>query len=174
MPTSRSLRMSKKAALAAIALVAALGFLLYPNVYAWDSSPQITASLDASGNTVLTIQFSFAQMSAPPTETHHPIAFQVRTSVDGSTWTELAPVQISPWPTTTVFTETINIGTVSGTVQAQARLQCIIHGWSDWGPDPSVPVPEFPLPMIAATSTLVLAIGLLLLRRRNPVTTVSR
>lgn len=166
MPTSKRVPMSKKAALVAVVLVAVLGFFLYPSVYAWGSSPLITASTDGSGNTILTIQFSFAEMSDPPTEMHHPIAFQVRTSADGSTWTELAPVDISPWPTTTVFTETFNLGMVSGTVQAQARLQCIIHGWSDWSPDPSVPVPEFPLPMIAVTSTLVLAIGLLLRKRR--------
>lgn len=154
--------------MAAIVLVAALGLFLYPSVYAWSPSPQIKASVDGSGSTILTIQFSFAQMSDPPTATHHPIAFQVRISPDGSTWTELTPVQISPWPTTTVFTETYNLGIVSGTFQVEARLQCIIHGWSDWGPDPAVPVPEFPVPMIVVTSTLVLAIGLLFSRKRIP------
>jgi len=142
-----------------MALFATLGLMLYPGVYAitWDSSPQITHSVDGSGNTILTIQFNFSQMSDPPTATHFPTDFQVRTSIDGSSWTELPPVQISPTPTTTVFTETYNLGSVSGTIQVQARLKCNTHDWSTWGPNPAIPVPEFPSAAIAAVSLLLLS-----------------
>jgi hypothetical protein len=148
-----------------IAMLVTLGLVLYPGyAFAWDSSPQIAVSLDGSGDTILTIQFDFSQMSNPPTPSHYPTAFQVRTSIDGSTWTELASVPISPTPTTTVFTETYNLGKVSGIVQVQARLDCSVHGWSVWGPNPAIPAPEFPSSVVAITS-LVLLGGLLLLRR---------
>jgi len=161
--------MSKQLVLVAVVLVVVVGLVFYPNVYAWGSSPQITTSQDGTGNTILTIQFSFAQMSDPPTSAHHPTDFQVRTSTDGSSWTELASVPISPWPTTTVFTETYNLGSVSGTLLVQARLKCSIHGWSDWGPDPAISVPEFALPMTVVTSALVLAISMFLFRRKKTV-----
>lgn len=160
-------KVNGKSFLGAIVLVAVLGFMLYPSVYAWGSSPQISYSTDGSGSTILSIQFSFAQMSNPPTQMHHPFQYQVRISTDGSSWTELPPISISPWPTTTVFTETYNLGSVSGTVQAQARLDCIIHGWSDWGPDPPVPVPEFSLPIVTVESALLLAIGLIVYRKKT-------
>jgi hypothetical protein len=159
--------MSRQSVLAAVVLLAMLGLALYPNVYAWGSLPQITNSVDGSGNTILTVQFDFSQMSDPPTPSHHPTDFQVRTSTDGSSWTELPAVAISPTPTTTVFTQTYNLGAVSGTVQVQARLRCSVHGWSDWGPDPATPVPEFPSGMIAVTSLLVLFGGLFLFRRKR-------
>jgi len=164
--------MSKLLVLATIALLAMLGLALYPNVYAWGSSPQITSSVDGSGNTILTIQFNFSQMSDPPTPGHFPTDFQVRTSTDGMSWTELPAFAISPTPTTTVFTETYNLGAVSGIIQIQARLNCSVHGWSTWGPDPATPVPEFPSGMIAVTSLLVLFGGLFLLRRKRPETSV--
>lgn len=160
-------RMSKRSVVAAVMLVAMLGLALYPNVYAWGSSPQITSSVDGSGNTILTIQFDFSQMSDPPTSSHHPTDFQVRTSTDGSSWTELPAVPISPTPTTTVFTETYNLGAVTGSIQVQARLRCSIHGWSTWGPDPATPVPEFPSGIVAVTSLLVLFAGVLLFRRKR-------
>jgi len=148
--------MSRQSVLVAVGLLAILGLAAYPNAYAWSSSPQIANSVDGSGNTILTIQFDFAQMSDPPTPGHHPTDFQVRTSTDGSSWTELPPVAISPTPTTTVFTQTYNLGAVSGTIQVQARLNCSVHGWSTWGPDPATPVPEFPSEMIAVMSLLIL------------------
>jgi len=120
----------------ALLLVAAIGLGFYPSVYAWNSSPQISHAQDASGNTILTIQFNFAQMSDPPTSGHHPTDFQVRTSTDGTTWTELPSVPLSPFPTTTVFTVTFNLGHVNGPIQVEARLNCVIHGWSDWAPNP--------------------------------------
>ncbi|MGA3193253.1 MAG: hypothetical protein ABSD73_12265 [Candidatus Bathyarchaeia archaeon] len=159
--------MSKQVVLALVVLFAVLGLAVYPKAYAWDSSPQITSSLDGSGNTILTIQFNFSEMSDPPTGSHHPIGFQVRTSTDGSSWTELSPIQISLIPATTIFTETENIGHVSGTIQVQARLDCNIHGWSSWGPDPAIPVPEFPFGMVTVTSMLFLAGGLLVFRRKH-------
>jgi len=158
---------SRYSTFAAIVLLGILGFVLYPNAYAWSSSPQITYSDDGSGNTVLTIQFDFSQMSNPPSASHFPTEFQVRTSTDGSSWTELSPVAISPTPTTTVFTETYNLGSVSGTIQVQARLMCSIHGWSNWGPAPAIPVPEFPFGTIAVTSMLVLASGLFIFRKKR-------
>ena len=158
--------MSRQLVIVAIALLAMLAFVSYPNAYAWSSSPQITFSDDGSGSNILTIQFDFSQMSNPPTSSHFPIAFQVRTSTDGSSWTELDPVSISP-PTTTVFTETYNLGSVSGTVQVQARLQCVIHGWSNWGPDPAVPVPEFPFATTAVTSAVLLITGFFLFQRKQ-------
>jgi len=159
--------LSKRIVLAVVVLFAALGLAVYPKAYAWDSSPQITNSLDGSGNTILTIQFNFSQMSDPPTGSHHPTDFQVRTSTDGSSWTELSSVQISPTPTTTIFTVTENIGHVSGTIQVQARLKCSVHGWSSWGPDPAIPVPEFPFGVVTVASLLFFVGGLLLFRRRN-------
>ncbi len=150
-----------------IVLLAMLGLMLYPNAYAWGSSPQITNSVDGSGNTILAIRFDFSQMSDPPTPSHYPTDFQVRTSADGSSWTELPAVAISPTPTTTVFTETYNLGAVSGNIQVQARLRCSMHGWSAWGPDPAVPVPEFPSGMIALTSLLVLFGGVFLFRKKR-------
>lgn len=129
---------NKLGVIIATLLVATVGFGFYPNVYAWNSTPQISHSQDASGNMILTIQFSFAQMSDPPTSGHHPTDFQVRTSADGSTWTELTPVPLSPFPTTTLFTVTFNLGHVNGPIQVEARLNCVIHGWSDWAPNPPV------------------------------------
>ena len=164
--------MSKRLVLGAVALLATLGFTLYPHAYAWGSSPQIANSVDGSGNTILTVQFDFSQMSDPPTPGHFPTDFQVRTSTDGMSWTELPAVAISPTPATTVFTETYNLGAVNGTIQVQARLNCSVHGWSTWGPDPATPVPEFPSGMIAVTSLLVLFGGLFLLRRKRPETSV--
>lgn len=159
--------MSGKSILAVVMLFATIGLVYYPNAYAWNPSPQITNSLDGSGNTVLTIQFDFAQMSDPPTMSHFPTEFQVRTSTDGSSWTELPSVPISPTPTTTVFTETYNLGQVSGSIQVQARLRCIIHNWSSWGPEPGVPVPEFPSGVVTVISLLSLVGGLFLFRRNR-------
>lgn len=158
--------MSWRSPLAVIALLVTLGLVVYPNAYAltWDASPQITPSVDSSGNTILTIQFNFSQMSDPPTSSHYPTEFQVRTSTDGSSWTELPSVPISPTPTTTVFTETYNLGKVSGTIQVQARLKCNIHGWSIWGPDPAIPAPEFPSGVTTVISLLLLS-GIFLFRR---------
>jgi len=156
--------------LATIAFLAILGLSLYPSAYAWDSSPQITSSSDGSGNTILTITFDFSQMSDPPSGSHYPKEFQVRTSTDGMSWTELSPVPLSPTPTTTKFTVTYNLGPVSGLIQVQARLNCSIHGWSSWGPDPAVPVPEFPAGTVALTSVLLMLGSLLLLRRKRPAT----
>jgi hypothetical protein len=160
-------KVNRQVVLALVVLFAVLGFAGYPKAYAWDSSPQITNSLDSSGNTILTIQFNFIQMSDPPTASHYPTDFQVRISTDGSSWTDLSTVQISPTPTTTIFTVTENIGHVSGTVQVQARLKCSIHGWSSWGPDPAIPVPEFPFGMVAVTSLSLLTAGFLLFRRKR-------
>ena len=131
---------NKLTVITAALLIVTLGFAVYPNVYAWASSPQITHSKDGSGNTILSIQFSFAQMSDPPTSGHHPTDFQVRTSSDGSTWTELTPVPLSPTPTTTIFRVTYNLGHVNSSIQVEARLNCVIHGWSDWAPNPPVVV----------------------------------
>jgi hypothetical protein len=148
-------------------LLGILGLAFYPSVHAaWSASPQITPSLDGSGNTVLTIQFDFSQMSSPPTSSHYPTAFQVRTSTDGMSWTELPTVPISTIPATTVFTETYNLGSVSGTTQVQARLNCNIHGWSDWGPNPAVPAPEFPIGTIPVTLLLIVIGSLFLFRRK--------
>jgi hypothetical protein len=159
--------MNGKSILAVAVLLVAISLTYYPNAYAWDSSPQITNFLDDSGNTILTIQFNFSQMSDPPTSSHYPTDFQVRTSTDGSSWTELPSVSISPTPTTTIFTETYKLGQVSGAIQVQARLKCSIHGWSSWGPDPATPVPEFPFGTITVASLVVLAGSLFLLRRKR-------
>lgn len=158
--------------LVAIAFFAILGLSLYPSAYAWDSSPQIKSSDDGSGNTILTITFDFSQMSDPPSASHYPKEFQVRTSADGMSWTELSPVPLSPTPMTTKFTVNYNLGPVSGPLQVQARLNCSIHGWSSWGPDPAVPAPEFPAGTVAVTSVLAMLGSLLLLRRKRLGTTV--
>jgi hypothetical protein len=150
-----------------LALLIAISLAYYPNAYAWSSSPQITSSLDGSGNTILTIQFDFSQMSDPPTASHHPTDFQVRTSTDGSSWTEQPSVHIASIPTTTVFSVTYPLGKVTGAIQVQARLNCSIHGWSSWGPDPAIPVPEFPFGIVTVTSLLLLTGGLLLFRRKK-------
>ena len=149
---------------AAVVLLAILGLSAYPSAYAWGSSPAITPSVDSSGNTVLTIAFDFTEMADPPTSFHFPTEFQVRTSTDGTTWTELSPVPLSPTPTTTKFTVTYNLGKVSGVLQVQARLNCSVHGWSSWGPDPAVPVPELSFGTAAATLALLMLGSLLLLR----------
>jgi hypothetical protein len=159
--------MSGKSVLAMVVLLAAIAFAYYPNAYAWSSSTQITNSLDGSGNTILTIQFDFAQMSDPPTASHYPTDFQVRTSTDGFSWTEQSPIHLTTTPTTTVFTVTDSLGMISGVIQVQARLRCNIHGWSTWGPDPAIPVPEFPFGMVAVTSLLLLVGGLFMFRRRH-------
>jgi hypothetical protein len=161
-------KVSGRLVVAVILLFATLGLTIYPSAYAWSSSPQISSSLNGSGDTMLTIQFDFSQMSDPPSASHYPTDFQVRTSTDGSTWTELPSTQLSPTPTTTKFTVTQNIGHVSGTIQVQARLKCNIHGWSSWGPDPAIPVPEFPFGIVTVTSLLLLTGGLLLFRRKSP------
>jgi hypothetical protein len=160
--------MNAKSMVVVAALLATVILVYHPSAYAWSSSPQITNSLDGSGNTVLTIQFDFSQMSDPPTASHHPTDFQVRTSTDGSSWTEQAVVHIPSIPATTVFTVTYSLGKVTGDLQAQARLNCNVHGWSSWGPDPAVPVPEFPFGMVTVTSLLLLVGSLLLVRRKSP------
>jgi len=125
--------------------------------YAWSSSPMITAN----GN-VLTIQFDFSQMSSPPTSAHHPVAYQVRVSSNGgSTWTTLDPVTIATIPSTTVFTETYTLPSSANGLEAQARLQCSIHGWSDWGPDPATPIPEFQFAPLVALSALAASLYIL-------------
>jgi len=149
------------------ALLATVILVYHPSAYAWNSSPQITNSLDGSGNTVLTIRFDFSQMSDPPTASHHPTDFQVRTSTDGSSWTEQAVVHITSIPSTTVFTVTYSLGKVTGDLQVQARLNCNVHGWSSWGPDPAVPVPEFPFGMATVTSLLILTGSLFLFKRER-------
>jgi len=159
--------LSRKLALVTLALLAMLGLATYPSAYAWSSSPQITNALDGSGSTILTVQFDFSQMSDPPSAGHYPTDFQVRTSSDGSSWTEMAPVQLSPTPTTTLFTVTYNLGKVSGTIQVQARLKCSVHGWSSWGPDPAIPVPEFPFATGALSSVLFMAGTFFLFQRRH-------
>jgi hypothetical protein len=160
-------KVSRTLVLAVVLLSATLGLTIYPSAYAWTSSPQITSSLNGSGETILTIRFDFSQMSDPPSATHYPTDFQVRTSTDGSSWTELPSTQLSPTPTTTTFTVTQNIGRVSGTIQVQARLRCSIHGWSSWGPDPAIPVPEFPFGIVTVTSLLLLMGSLVLVRRKG-------
>jgi hypothetical protein len=159
--------MNGKSAAAVVFLLITIALACYPSAYAWGSSPQITHSLDASGNTVLTIQFNFSEMSDPPTTGHYPTRFQVHTSTGGPLWTELPPVAITPTPKTTVFTVTYNLGRVSGTIDVQARLECSIHGWSDWGPISAVSVPEFPFGMIAVISLLLLIGSVFLFRRRH-------
>jgi hypothetical protein len=154
--------MSPKSMAVVAALLATAILVHNPSAYAWDSSPQITNSLDGSGNTILTIQFDFSQMSDPPTAGHHPTDFQVRTSTDGSSWTEQVIVPITSIPATTIFTVTYSLGKVTGDLQVQARLNCNIHGWSSWGPDPAVPVPEFPFGIVTVTSLLLLVGSLLL------------
>jgi len=160
-------KVSKQLVLAVVVLFATLGLAVFPKAYAWTSSPQITSSLDSSENTILTIQFDFSQMSDPPTASHYPTDFQVRTSTDGSSWTEQSPVHLTPTPTTTVFTVTYPLGKVSGVIQVQARLNCSIHGWSSWGPDPAIPVPEFPFGMVTVTSMLLLLGSLFLFRSKH-------
>ena len=75
--------MGKKSVLAAVLFVT-LELALYANAYTWSSSLQITNSLDDSGNTILTIQFDFTQMSNPPTSGHFPTEFRVCTLTGGS------------------------------------------------------------------------------------------
>jgi hypothetical protein len=159
--------MNAKSMLVVAALLATVALVYHPSAYAWNSSPQITNSLDGSGNTVLTIQFDFSQMSDPPSASHYPTDFQVRTSTDGSSWTEQAPVHLTPTPTTTVFTVTYSLGKVSGAIEVQARLNCSIHGWSSWGPDPAIPVPEFPFGTMTVSSMLLLLGSIFLFRRRH-------
>jgi hypothetical protein len=160
--------LSRSSVLFAVALLAILGLSVYPSAFAWSSQPQITYSTDASQHTILTIQFDFSQMSDPPSAGHYPTDFQVRTSTDGNQWTELPAVPITSRPSTTVFSVTYDLGQVSGTVQVQARLRCNVHGWSNWGPDPGIPVPE--LQFGAATvASLMLVSGLLLVHNRSQV-----
>jgi hypothetical protein len=159
--------MNRKSIPVVLALLIAISLAYCPNAYAWSSSPQITSSLDGSGNTILTIQFDFSQMSDPPTASHYPTDFQVRTSTDGSSWTEHPSVHIASIPTTTVFTVTYPLGKATGVIQVQARLNCSVHGWSSWGPDPAIPVPEFPFGIVTVTSLLLLTGGLLLFRKKN-------
>ena len=159
--------MNAKSMVVVAALLATVILVYHPSAYAWNSSSQITNSLDGSGNTVLTIRFDFSQMSDPPTASHHPTDFQVRTSTDGSSWTEQAVVHITSIPSTTVFTVTYSLGKVTGDLQVQARLNCNVHGWSSWGPDPAVPVPEFPFGMATVTSLLILTGSLFLFKRER-------
>ena len=159
--------MNAKSMVVVAALLSTVILVYHPSAYAWNSSPQITNSLDGSGNTVLTVQFDFSQMSDPPTASHHPTDFQVRTSTDGSSWTEQAVVHITSIPSTTVFTVTYSLGKVTGDLQVQARLNCNVHGWSSWGPDPAVPVPEFPFGMATVTSLLILTGSLFLFKRER-------
>ena len=160
--------MKKISLLGAVALITVLGLSIYPSAYAWSASPQIAPSNDASGNVILTIKLDFSQMADPPgSYDHYPTDYQVRTSTDGSSWTDLPPVHLSYIPATSVFTVYYNLGKVTGPLQVQARLNCNIHGWSDWGPEPGITAPEFPLGLAPVVSLLALLAGLIMLRRKR-------
>ena len=143
-----------------LALAFLIGFRSFPTAYAWSSSPVITAN-----GATLTIQFDFSQMSNPPTSAHHPFEYQVRASTDGgTTWSEFTPVSLSPFPTTTVFTVTYQLPEQYVQSIVQARLDCTFHGWSDWGPSPPTPVPEFAVTPFVLIPALITS--LYLIRRR--------
>ena len=55
--------------------------------------------------------------------------------------------------TTDPFTVELDLGTLQGTPEVQARAHCNIHGWSDWSQ--TIAVPEFPTVAIVASTLLV-------------------
>lgn len=149
--------MSRMSLWATLALLSVLALSLYPNAYAsWGYAPstQIAASHDSSGNAILTIHFDFyhwVYRDRDENRIHHsglrviyPNEFQVRTSSDGITWTVLAPVPLSPpniyegWRYPTSVTVTYNLGSVSGPIRVEARLEDRNLGWSIW--EPQVPI----------------------------------
>jgi hypothetical protein len=138
-----------------IVRLSTLGFLLIftvgtLNAYGWDSRSNITSTIDASGETVITIGVDYIEMTATPSAGHHPIEFQVRTSPDGSQWTELTEVPITTIPPR-FFNLTNNLGKIGKTTYVQARVDCNIHGWSQWGP--ATPVLTTAQPTITLNST---------------------
>ena len=66
--------------------------------------------------------------------------------------------------TTDPFTVELDLGTLQGTPEVQARAHCTIHGWSDWSQ--TIAVPEFPT---VAVVTLTLLVTMLVFRAGNTV-----
>ena len=66
--------------------------------------------------------------------------------------------------TTDPFTVELDLGTLQGTPEVQARAHCNIHGWSDWSQ--TIAVPEFPTVAIVASTLLV---AMLVFRAGNTV-----
>jgi hypothetical protein len=165
--------LSRTLVLGIIALAVILGVSSYPNAYAWNASPKISyqdiaGALAYSSPTVnVIIQFDFSAISKLPSTVNYPTEYQLRKSTDGgSSWTEIGPKAISSTPTSTVFTVQYNLGAVSQLTLVQARLNSNLKGWSDWGPDNAVPVPEFPFSIIALASVTVGALALFRSKRR--------
>ena len=152
--------MSRESLWATVALLGVLALSLYPNAYAsWGYGPstQIVASRDSSGNTILTIRFDFYHWVYRDRDENrvkhsglrviYPNEFQVRISSDGTSWTVFAPVSLSPpslyegqrYPTSA--TVTYNLGTASGPIRVQARLEDRNRGWSTWEPEIPIVVP---------------------------------
>jgi len=150
---------------AVVLLATTLLFARSPNAYAWDASTQITSVVE-SGHTVLIIQFDFSQLSKPPTSSHYPFEYQIRTTDNDEQWVEYPPVSIQQ-PTTAIFTVRYNFSAyIRYIFYVQARLHSNQDGWSTWQPSLGAPVPEFPwgVPLVALSAV---AASLYLLRKRR-------
>ena len=55
--------------------------------------------------------------------------------------------------TTDPFTINLDLGPLQGTPDVRARVNCNLHGWSDWSQ--SIPIPEFPTVAIVGFTLLV-------------------
>jgi hypothetical protein len=140
-----------------IATLSTLGFMLIfavgiLNAYGWDTRSNITSTTDASGETIITIAVDYIEMTATPSAGHHPTEFQIRTSPDGSQWTELTEVPINTIPPR-FFNLTYNLGNIDETTYVQARVDCSIHGWSQWGPTTPVAITAQPTITLNSTTT---------------------
>jgi len=104
------------------------------SAYAWDTRSKITSVENANGETVLTINVDFGDMTSRPDASHHPTSFEVRTSTDGKNWTPRAAVPITTIPPSQFFDLTYILGKLTVTTMVQARVDCSIHGLSEWSP----------------------------------------
>ena len=151
---------------ALVLLAPTLIFARSPNACAWDASTQITSVVE-SGHTVLIIQFDFSQLSKPPTSSHYPFEYQIRTTDNDEQWVEYAPVSIQQ-PTTAIFTVRYSFSAyIRYIFYVKARLHDNQARWSTWQPESmGVPVPEFPVGVTLVVLSAV-ATSLCLLRKRR-------
>ena len=104
------------------------------SAYAWDIRSKITSVENVNGETVLTINVDFGDMTSRPDASHHPASFEVRTSSDGTNWTPRAAVPITTIPLGQFFDLTYNLEKLTATTMVQSRVTCSLHGPSDWSP----------------------------------------
>jgi hypothetical protein len=90
-----------------------------------------------------------------PTSSHYVDLIQVQWNGQTHNFTQ-EPQTSNPFTATLDLGETLMPGE---SLVAKARVHCTLHGWSDWSAE--IPVPEFPLPAIAAFLALAASVAII-------------